>query len=336
MTVASPVHRRRRRNVFDRLTSAAIGSVLLLVGFSRREERRSTTPAMPMGRPRTHSGAKSRPVWTEVAKLFYSAIGEHRVVSIAAGVTFFALLAIFPAIGAIVSVYGIFSDPAVIRTHLSELSSLLPGGAIDIIGEQLQRLTSGGRATLGGAFVVSLAVSLWSANAGMKALFDALNIVYGAMERRGLIKLNAVSLLFTTGAVTFLLTAIAAVVVLPAALGHVGLEKFGELAISILRWPALYLMLLLGLALIYRFGPDRDNAQWHWITWGSAIGALLWLAASLLFSWYAANFGAYNKTYGSLGAAIGFMTWIWVSSIVILAGAEIDAVMERLDRGTAK
>jgi membrane protein len=272
----------------------------------------------------------------EVAQLLYSAIGQHRVLSIAAGVTFFALLAIFPAIGAIVSVYGIFADPAAIHTHLNELSSLLPGGAIEIIGEQLERVTSGGRATLGGAFAVSLSLSLWSANAGMKALFDALNIVYGASERRGLIKLNAVSLAFTSGAVLMLLFAIAAVVILPGALGHLGLEKFGELAISIARWPALYLIVVLALAVIYRFGPDREHAQWHWITWGSAIGSLLWLAASLLFSWYAANFGAYNKTYGSLGAAIGFMTWIWVSSIVILAGAEIDAVMERLDRGTAK
>jgi len=99
------------------------------------------------------------------------------------------------------------------------------------------------------------------------------------------------------------------------------------------RWPALYMLVVLGLAVIYRFGPDRERAQWHWITWGTAFA---WIAASVLFSWYAANFGSYNKTYGSLGAAVGFMTWIWISNMVILGGAEIDAVLERLDRGTAK
>jgi membrane protein len=255
---------------------------------------------------------------------------------IAAGVTFFALLAMFPAVGALVSIYGLFADPGTIKTHLSDLSSLLPSGAIEVIEDQLGRVASGGRTTLGAALVMSLAISLWSANAGMKALFDALNIVYGATERRGLIKLNAVSLAFTAGSLLVLLFAIAAVVVLPRAIEHLGLGSVSHLIISIGRWPTLFAIVVLALAFIYRYGPDRENAQWHWITWGSALAAILWLVASLLFSWYAANFGAYNKTYGSLGAAIGFMTWIWISSMVMLAGAEVDVLMERLDRGNAK
>jgi len=116
-------------------------------------------------------------------------------------------------------------------------------------------------------------------------------------------------------------------------MNYLGLESVGGTIIMLARWPALYMLVVLALAIIYRFGPDREHAQWHWITWGSALAALAWIAASLLFSWYAANFGSYNTTYGSLGAAVGFMTWIWISNMVILGGAEIDAV---LDRCTAK
>jgi membrane protein len=329
--VRSPQRRRR-------LWSALLGGILLVVGFRRRpaDPEPTDVPELAKGRPPGHAATKARRAWQEIARLLHSAIGEHRVVSIAAGVTFFVLLAIFPAIGALVSIYGIFADPATIQAQLNNLSSLVPGGAIEIIGDQLQRVTSGGTSTLGLAFLVSLAIALWSANAGMKALFDALNIVYDAKETRGLIKLNAVSLAFTAGALIVLLLAIGAVVVLPIALQYIGLGSFAEWIIKLARWPALYVFVVLALAVIYRFGPDREHAQWHWITWGSAIAALVWIVVSILFSWYAGNFGSYNKTYGSLGAVIGFMTWIWISSMVILGGAEIDAIMERFDRGSAK
>jgi membrane protein len=312
--------------------------MLLIAGFHRRPTDQDPTqvPDFPKGRPPGQGYRRARLAWTEFAQLFYSAIGQHRVVSIAAGVTFFVLLAIFPAIAALVSIYGIFSDPGTIGSHLEDLSSFLPGGAIEIIGDQLGRVASGGKTRLGATFLFTLALSVWSANAGMKALFDALNIVYDAKEHRGLIKLNAISLAFTVAALLVMLVAITTVVVLPVALNYAGLETMGAAMLELARWPALYAIVVLALAFIYRFGPDREHAQWHWITWGSATAALLWIVTSILFSWYAANFGAYNKTYGSLGAAVGFMTWIWISCIVILAGAEIDAVLERLDRRTTK
>jgi len=332
MPAAGGESRQRRR-----LWSALLGGLLLVAGFHRRSGYpEPVVPEMDTGRPPGRARTKARRAWLEILRLLYSAIGQHRVVSIAAGVTFFVLLAMFPAVGALVSIYGLFSDPGTIRTHLNDLTSFLPGGAIEIIGDQLARVSSGGKATLGLTFLFTLGLSLWSANAGMKALFDALNIVYDAQERRGLIKLNAVSLLFTLGGLLVLLLAIGAVVVLPVALQHFGLERTGSSLLGLVRWPALFVAVVLALAFLYRFGPDRDRAQWHWITWGSASAALLWIVASILFSWYAANFASYNKTYGSLGAAIGFMTWIWISCMVILGGAEIDAVMERLDRGTAK
>src|SRR5215216_3121276 len=208
------------------------------------------------------------------------------------------------------------------------MSSFLPGGALDIIGEQMGRLAAQPGGKLGLTFFVGLGISLWSANAGIKAMFDALNIVYGEKEKRNFLKLNAVSLAFTAGALMFALVAIAAVVALPVALDYIGLGRVTEWALKIGRWPILFCGVALWIALVYRYGPSRDTPRWRWISWGSAVASLVWICASILFSWYAANFGSYNKTYGSLGAAIGFMTWIWLSTIVILMGAELDAEME--------
>jgi membrane protein len=185
-----------------------------------------------------------------------------------------------------------------------------------------------GSGTLGATFFTGLAISLWSANAGIKALIDALNIVYGEAEKRGLIKLNALSLTFTIGIIAFMLLAMGAMVALPIVLDYVGLGRTTETLIKLGRWPVMFLVVAFGIALLYRYGPSRDTAKWRWVTWGSALAAFVWIVASILFSWYAANFGSYNKTYGSLGAAIGFMTWIWISTIVILVGAELDAEME--------
>jgi len=186
----------------------------------------------------------------------------------------------------------------------------------------------GGLAASPEIYATGLGVSLWSANAAMKSLFDTLNIVYAEQEKRGFIKLNAVSLTFTAAAVAFVLVAIAAVVVLPVALKYLGPSDFTDQLLRIVRWPALFVALTIALALIYRFGPSREAPKWRWITWGSALAAVLWLAASALFSFYAANFGNFNETYGSLGAVIGFMTWLWISAIVVLLGAELDAEME--------
>jgi len=258
----------------------------------------------------------------------YRKIGRDRVVALAAGVTFYSLLAIFPAIAALVALYGIFADPATIASHLDGLSGVLPTGALEVLRDELNRLASQRGGTLGLTFLVGLGTSLWSANAGIKALFDALNLVYEEEEKRGLIRLNAISLAFTTGAILFLLVALAAIVVLPVAMNFVGLPDVTETVVKAVRWPALFLVVALALAAIYRYGPSHTEARWRWITWGSAFAALAWLAASALFSWYAENFGSYNKTYGSLGAVIGFMIWLWLSTIIILLGAELDAEME--------
>jgi membrane protein len=266
--------------------------------------------------------------WKDIFWRIYQNIPEHRILAIAAGVTFYALLAIFPGIAALVALYGLFADPSTISRHLADLSSVLPSGAIDVIGDQLKRLTEQGNARLGFAFLLGLAISVWSANAGVKALFDALNIVYGEREKRSFLKLNAISLAFTCGALLFILLALAALVVLPLITDLLGLVEGAQQLIALGKWPALLLATGVMIAIIYRYGPSRETAQWRWLTWGSAFAAIGWLAVSVIFSWYAAHFGSYNKTYGSVGAVIGLMTWMWLSSIVILLGAELDAEME--------
>lgn len=266
--------------------------------------------------------------WKDIIWRVYGNISDHRILALAAGITYYSILAIFPALAALVAIYGLFSDPASIAKHLDEVSGFIPSGAVDVIREQLTRVASKGNQTLGFTLAIGLIVSLWSANAAMKALFDTLNIVYGEPEKRGFLKLNAMSLGFTVAGIAFILSALGAVVVIPVALEYLGLSNAVDLLIRIARWPAMFLALAIGLSFIYRFGPSRAAPRWRWITWGSAAATFLWIAASALFSFYASNFGTFNETYGSLGAAIGFMTWLWISAIAILLGAELNAEME--------
>jgi membrane protein len=266
--------------------------------------------------------------WKDILLRVYANISKHRVLALAAGMTYYSILAIFPAIAALVAMYGLFADPMTITKHLDQVGRFLPGAAIDVARDQLTLVASKGSQTLGWTFLIGLAASLWSANAAMKALFDTLNIVHGEEEKRGFVGLNAISLAFTLGGVAFMLAALGSIVVVPVLLQYVGLSNAGDLLLRIGRWPAMYLVLTLALAVIYRYGRSRETAKWRWITWGSAVAALLWIAVSGLFSWYAASFGKFNETYGSLGAVIGFMTWLWLSAIVVLLGAEIDAEME--------
>jgi membrane protein len=266
--------------------------------------------------------------WKDIALRIYRGISEDRILAIAAGVTFYVLLALFPGIAGLIALYGLYADAGTISQHLDTLSGLLPEGGLQIIREQVERLAAQPAQRLSIATFIGLGVSLWSANGGMKAMFDALNVVYHEKEKRSFIRLNIVSLTFTVGGLVFILTALAAMTVLPAALGYLGLSGVMELFVKIARWPVLLIIASFAIALIYQYGPSRDEPKWRWITPGSVFAAIGWLCGSLLFSWYAENFGSYNETYGSLGAAIGFMTWLWLSNIVILVGAKLNAETE--------
>jgi membrane protein len=265
--------------------------------------------------------------WKDIGLRVFHDVSENNIVSVAAGVTFYVLLAIFPAVAALVSCYGLVADVATINEHLQSLQGVVPSGALEIIGEQVKRIAAKGDTTLGLTFFTGIVLSLWSANGGMKAVFSALNIVYEERETRSFVWLNLRSLAFTAGALLFIILALVGIVVVPAAIAIIGLSTEAWY-IALLRWPVLLFAVLGGLALLYRYGPSRDAPRWRWVTWGSALAAVAWVVTSLGFSWYVANFGKYNETYGSLGAVIGFMTWIWISTTIVLIGAEVNAEME--------
>jgi membrane protein len=285
---------------------------------ARRDDGRGRSAEMPSEIP-----ARG---WKDILLRVYRGISDDRILQNAAAVTFYALLALFPAIAALVSIYGLFADTGSIAKQLDSVAGLMPGGAIEVIRDQLTRLTSQGSATLGVSFIISLGVSLWSANGGIKAMFDALNTVYEENEERSFIRLNAQSLLFTVVMILLMVVAIVCVVALPVVLKY--LPDFIATVVNIARWPIIALLMAVALACIYRYGPSRNEARWRWISWGSAFAAIVWLAGSAVFSYYAANFGNFNKTYGSLGAVIGFMLWIWLSVIVILLGGKLNAETE--------
>jgi membrane protein len=317
------------------LWAIGLSALLIAFGFARRRSRDASPARGDRGQSETGRGRSAETPseipargWKDILLRLYRGISENRILLVAAGVTFYALLAIFPGIAALISIYGLFADPASVANHLDTIASVAPGGAIDVLREEMTRLASKGGATLGVSFLVSLAISLWTANSGVKAIFDALNIVYGEEEKRGFLKLNAITLFVTLGIVIFILLTLAAVVAIPVALTYIPLPEVTALVVKIGRWPILFALVTLALAVLYKYGPSRTEPRWRWITWGSVSAAIVWLAASALFSWYVASFGSYNKTYGSLGAIIGFMTWIWISIIVVLVGAKLNAEME--------
>jgi membrane protein len=266
--------------------------------------------------------------WKDVLWRTYNQINEDRLLAIAAGVVFFGLLAVFPAITALVSCYGLFADASTISGNLQTLAYMLPDGSFQIVQDQIARVLANGQTKLGLTFIFGLALALWSANAGVKAVIDALNVVYGEREKRSFIKLNLLSLAFTTGAIIALMMMVGAVVALPLMLDRFGLATDSKMIISLARWPLLLAMLLLALGVLYRFGPSRPGARWQWLGIGTITAALLWVAGSSLLSWYLSNFGNYSATYGSLGAAIGLMTWMWMSAIIVLCGAELNSEIE--------
>jgi membrane protein len=283
----------------------------------------------PKAAPVLGAGAKSpteipRQGWWVAIKQTVNGFNDDRLMTEAAGVTFYTLLALFPALASLISLYGLFADAGTIRDQLQMAEGVIPEGGLEIIRQQVVALTSNGHQALGFGLIVGLLVSLWSANSGVKSLFDALNIVYHEREARSFVTRTLISFCFTLGAIVFLIVSLTSIVI-----NYLGLASDLPLILAVLRWPLLLITLTLFFSLIYRFGPSRNRVKWRWVSWGSAFASVAWIIVSLAFSYYVANFGSYNKTYGSLGAAIGFMTWIWISAMVVLLGGELNAELER-------
>ena len=264
----------------------------------------------------------------DVAIRLWTQLDDDHVSLVAAGVAFYSLLALFPLLTALVSIYGLVADRGDIEQHLGKLYGLLPGDVIEIMRQQLVALNTTEAPKLGLLFGASLLFSLWSANKGMTSIFEAMNIAYGERERRNFLVFNLTTLLFTFGFILFLIVSLSAIIVLPPILRYVGLDEGAHWLLSLSRWPILFVIVVTMNALVYRYGPSREKARWAWLSWGSVASALAWMLTSALFSFYASNFARFNETYGSMGAVVAVMTWIWLSAMIVIAGAELNAELE--------
>ncbi len=232
---------------------------------------------------------------------------RDNVVLMSAGVAFFALLALVPALVALVSIYGLVADPAEVGQQIDAALAAAPSEVQDLVSEQLTSVTEQSAGGLGIGVVVGVALALWSASSGMKHLMTAINEAYDEEEGRGFVALRGTALLLTVGAIVFIVVAVGVITAVPALLDDTAIASAVKVAVSVLRWPLLGLGLVVGLAVLHRYGPDRDEPQWTWIAPGTVVAVLLWLVASIAFSSYTTNFASYNETYGSLGAVVILM-----------------------------
>jgi membrane protein len=268
----------------------------------------------------------------DVAMRVYGALQEDRVMLIAAGVTFYLLLAIFPAMTALVSLYGFVADPGTIIERLDFLRMVMPPDGLDIFFQQLQSLAGQEQSTLSFGLIFGLLVALWSANNGMKALFEAMNVAYGEDEKRSFIRLNIASLTFTFAGMLGAIVLIVGLGIIPAVITFVHLGDGASVFLNVLRWPVLLVLVAAGISMLYRYGPSREPAKMRWLTWGAGLAAVFWIAGSVGVSFYLSHVADYNATYGALGALIGFLFWTWISAIIVILGAELNAELEHQTR----
>ncbi len=281
-----------------------------------------------LGRHATSPGEIPWPGWKQTLKRTWSEASTDNVGIVAAGVAFLCLLAIFPALTATFSIYGLVSDPAQIERQIESLSAALPQQARDLLVSQMRELAGQAGGALSFGLVLSLGIALWSAAAGVKALMTALNIVYDEEEGRSFLTFTLTALVLTLGLILLLIVTLTLVVVLPAIIGFLGLGQTVETLVQLLRWPLLALALAFALAVLYRYAPDRARPEWKWVSWGSGAAMILWIVGSIAFSIYISNFADYNATYGSMGAVIVLLLWLYLGAYAILLGAELDAELE--------
>ena len=267
--------------------------------------------------------------WIQIAKRGWKEAKADQVPLLAAGVAFYAFLAIFPALIAIVSIYGLFADPSTITNQLNSLTAALPDQARQVITDQVTALTTRGRQTLGIGLILSVVIALWSASAGISNLLTAINITYDEEEKRGFVKKRLLSLGLTLGAIVFMVIVLGLVAVVPPLLKAVFGTSALRWILQILGWLVLVVLVAAVLAILYRLGPDRDAPRMAWVSVGAVVATLIWLAASIGFSIYASTFGNYAKTYGVFAGIVVLLFWLWLTMYAILLGAEINAEAEQ-------
>jgi membrane protein len=295
---------------------------------------RASDSAGAQNRGRTAERPQDIPArgWWDIVVRVKKEMGADNVDIIAGGLALYALLAVFPALAAAVSIYGLFASPADIADHLQQVTAMLPQDAVRILQQQLSKLTQHPQDTLSFGIVIGIGLALWSARKGMVALMKATNVAYDEEDQRGFFRQLLVSLGFTIGAIVGFLAMLALGIVTPVVLSLIPLGAATEVVLLIARWILLFAVAVLGLAIVYRFAPDRSSAQWRWITPGSLVAATLWLIGSVLFALYVRNWGSYNETYGALGGVVILLMWFYLSGYIVILGAEINSELERQTR----
>ncbi len=285
-------------------------------------------PTDPLGRRARRPLAIPAKGWKAVLLRVKDEISADRISAVAGSVAFFGVLAIFPALIALISVYGLIADPVDVKTQVAGWSGMLPGSARDLIVEQLGALVATSETTLGFGVAAAVLGALWSASSGMSAVMEAINIAYDEEETRGFVRLRLEAIQLTFGALVILALSFGLLTALPMVFEHFGLDQMGRQAVSIARWPLMGFLVMFWLSVLYRRGPDRTEPKWRWVTWGAFLATVLWLAATGLFSFYVTRFGSYNETYGTIGGVIVFMLWLYISAFVVLLGAELNSELE--------
>jgi membrane protein len=270
--------------------------------------------------------------WFDITTRVIKRLGPDNVSLVSAGLAMYTLLSVFPALAALVFVYGLFAEPAEVVRNMRSLSGVMPPGTWHLLNSQLQTLLKQNQSTLTAGAAVGVVLSLWSASSAMSALMSATNIAYAEHEKRGFIRLTLLAILFTATAVVWFILVLALGLAVPAVLQKLGTNQVLQIVVAVVRFCLLWAMAVLGLAAIYRYAPARERARWQWVSWGSGIAATLWIIASGLFALYVRSFASYGKTYGALGDFVVLLMWFYISGFVIVLGAEINAEAERQTR----
>ena len=266
--------------------------------------------------------------WWTILKRIVKNIKVNYIMIVAPGIAFFLFLAIFPALFALVSLYGLVFNPDEVQDQLSQLTVILPQNAGELIKGTLSRISEQPKPQLEWDVIISFIISLWTANFGMKALFRGINIVYNEKHNRNIVEFNILTLLFTLSGIIIGIISLALIVGFPVLSNHIDVPPLIDKLISFGRWVFLGIVIIFFVATIYKFAPDRRNPQFRWVTWGSVIATLLWLSASWAFSFYVENFGNFDQKYGTVASGVILMLWFFLTSFLILLGAEINSEME--------
>ena len=267
--------------------------------------------------------------WWSFIPSVWRQVGEDNVSILASGVAFYSMLSIFPALTALVSLYGLFADPSIVQQQLNDLRGVLPEDAVSLLSAWLQQLVDRPQSSFGVGLMVSLALSLWGARSATGTMMTALNIAYDEPESRNFLLFNVVALALTVALVLCAIASVALIAVLPAVIGLLPLPPGWQSFASIVRWPLLTVLVIIAIATLYRYAPNRAEPKWEWASAGALVATALWILASYGFSTYVSRFTSFDKTYGSLGAVVVLLMWFWLGAYAVLAGAELNAQIER-------